>query len=441
MRENEIENMKLSIKSVYLLAFSLIVDNHVFSTTLPSAQKTPLIGSYGHDIWIKDHAMSQVGRLDSAMILTLTLVTGSLDNTQLVASYYESIEGLTLFDRTDMHLKLSGSVEVISQVFNTSFSEYTCDSKNIQSICYASNTEVSIPASLQPFILGIIGLEKGIITQTSYIVKSDANISPQGSYTSFLGNQVAQIYGFPDSDGSGVRVGIVTFGGYFNQSDLDEYFSSNNLGTAPKINIVFVNNATMDYNDYFGKSVENYMDVEIIASVVPKANITFYFTPNDDQGLYDMINTILQHSDVVSLSWGHTEESTSAYWKKVSSLIANYSNVPVFAATGDSGSKANKKNISVNFPASSPFVISVGGTSLNQLKSGSISSVISYVNETAWSGSGGGYSTVFDRPAYQSGTNPKRGLPDVACNADPHTGYKICYAGNCDVYGGKNFLH
>ena len=429
--------MKLSLITFFLLKIVLILNNRVLSTPIISAKRAPLIGSHGHGKWITNHAMSRLGLLNSSMTMTLTLVTSSLNNTQLVASYYESIQGLNVFDQTDMHLKLSGSVELFSQVFNTSFSEYACDSKNKQKTCFASNTEVFIPASLQPFILGIIGLQKGIITYTTHKVKSDANISPKASYSYFLGNQAAQVYGFPSSDGSGVKVGIITFGGYFRQSDLDNYFSSNNLGAAPTINIVYVDGASMDFVDPNDDSGENYLDVEIIAAVVPKATITFFFAPNTDQGFYDVIDTSLQQSDVVSLSWGSSEQYNSAYWTSIQALFAKYSNVPFFVASGDLGSKDNGYSTSVDFPSSCPNAIGVGGTRLN-FASGKISSVTSYMSETAWSGSGGGYSTVYSRPAYQSGTNAKRGVPDVACNADPYTGYSVCYAGNCVVYGGKS---
>ena len=67
-----------------------------------------------------------LGALNPSMNLTLTLVTGSLNNTQIVASYYEFIQGLTVFKRTDLDLKLLGSVQTLSRVFNTTFTEYKC---------------------------------------------------------------------------------------------------------------------------------------------------------------------------------------------------------------------------------------------------------------------------------------------------------------------------
>jgi hypothetical protein len=66
------------------------------------------------------------------------------------------------------------------------------------------------------------------------------------------------------------------------------------------------------------------------------------------------------------------------------------------------------------------------------------------VSETAWSGSNGGYSQTFPRPSYQNGihSNAYRGVPDVAANADPSTGYQICFSGYCFLVGGitNNFF-
>ncbi len=62
------------------------------------------------------------------------------------------------------------------------------------------------------------------------------------------------------------------------------------------------------------------------------------------------------------------------------------------------------------------------------------------MSETAWSGSNGGFSRSFTRPTYQNGihSNAFRGVPDVAANADPNTGYQVCFANSCLLVGGKS---
>src|SRR5207249_11726854 len=112
----------------------------------------------------------------------------------------------------------------------------------------------------------------------------------------------------------------------------------------------------------------------------------------------------------VSMSWVANEflgESFSDYH-------FNVAGVSFIASSGDSGT-------SVSYPAASPYVVSVGGTTLNVDGSGNVQS------ETAWSGSGGGVSSQESAPSYQSGfnSNSGRGVPDVSYVADPNTGVSI----------------
>ena len=125
--------------------------------------------------------------------------------------------------------------------------------------------------------------------------------------------------------------------------------------TAPKIGISFFNGAQFDYIDPDGASGENYLDIEIISSVTPKANITLYIAPNSIVDFYGVLNLAMQESDVVSVSWG-TEESqiTSSGLNIFDALFNTYSTVPVFVATGDLGSAGG-----VGFPASCTKAIGI----------------------------------------------------------------------------------
>jgi subtilase family serine protease len=122
-----------------------------------------------------------------------------------------------------------------------------------------------------------------------------------------------------------------------------------------------------------------------------------------------------QGATVVSMSFGGSEFSgeTGSTADGVFSN-GNAKGVSFTASSGDSG-------CGTQYPATSPFVTSVGGTSLK------VSSTGSYVSESAWNGSGGGLSAFESRPSYQNGfnSNSKRGIPDVAMVADPNTGVTI----------------
>ena len=342
-------NSKLIVVLSFLASFRLLESKKGF---------VKFDHSFGH----KNFSLHKWKNLNSTKSITLTLVTGSTENTQQVASYYQTIQGLSVFNQTDMHVKLKGSVQIISQEFNTTFSEYNCENnteRRRKKTCDASNSEVSVPASIRSAIIGILGLEQVLTVKPNYHKNqtplnktSTGDFKPKASYPYFIGSQAAQVYGFPISDGSGVRIGIITLGGYFNQSDLDNYFNKFNLGTAPSINIVYVDGATMDFVDPNDESGENYLDVEIIASIVPKASITLYFAPNTFAGFYDAISLALQQNDVVSLSWGTSESGLSSYWSSFESLLSTNSKVSIFIATGDAGSSGG-----VGFPASCPSAI------------------------------------------------------------------------------------
>jgi hypothetical protein len=101
-----------------------------------------------------------IGKLDPATVLTLTIVTGSTPNTRLVASYYRTVQGIKVFDETDFDLKLTSKVGVFSKEFKTTFIHYECDPKDVKGkICYAINSDIFIPQSLQAAIIGVLGLE------------------------------------------------------------------------------------------------------------------------------------------------------------------------------------------------------------------------------------------------------------------------------------------
>jgi subtilase family serine protease len=116
----------------------------------------------------------------------------------------------------------------------------------------------------------------------------------------------------------------------------------------------------------------------------------------------------------VSMSWGTVERRAQAKYEN----LFGTPGVNFVAASGDSGAGAS-------WPASSPNVLAVGGTTLTLSSEGLI------LSETGWSGSGGGQSRFFPRPAYQNGWHgsTQRAIPDVSYNADPRTGVAVYQSG------------
>ena len=274
---------------------------------------------------------------------------------------------------------------------------------------------------------------------------------------SFYPADIATAYNFPVGvDGSGQCIGIIELDGGHTQKDLDIYFAQVNL-TSPVVISVGVDGAmNAPIGNANSADGEVLLDIEVSGTVAPAAKIIVYYAPNTDQGFLNAILAAI-HDDVnrptvISISWGSSEitwtaQSLTAYNDAFQS--AGLLGVTVCAASGDQGSSDGYTadgNVHVDFPASSPFVLACGGTKL-------VTSNNQIVSETVWnagatSAGGGGVSDVFPLPDYQknsgvpvsiSGNNfVGRGVPDVAGDADPSTGYRVVIDGKNYTIGGTS---
>lgn len=180
-------------------------------------------------------------------------------------------------------------------------------------------------------------------------------------------------------------------------------------------------------------AVEVALDQESLYGLAPTAAQRAYFAPNSLQGFVQSIYQVASdapkyHIAALSISWGACELGWGSASSQMEAALsaASAAGVSVFAATGDNGvDDCGMGMRAVDYPASSPHVIAVGGTSLSLAGSATAPTVGS---ETAWSGGGGGISTLFARPSYQVGdgqTSTMRTIPDIASDADPATGATI----------------
>jgi kumamolisin len=197
------------------------------------------------------------------------------------------------------------------------------------------------------------------------------------------------------------------------------------------------------------------LDIEVAAAIAPNANIAVYFAPNTSSGFLDAITTALHDTQnkpsVLSISWGGAEATWTAQAMQqfdAAFQTAAALGVSVCVAAGDSGSSDGEtdKLAHVDFPASSPNVLACGGTTL-EAAGGAIRSEVVW-NDGPSSATGGGISDVFALPSYQSsahvppsanpGARIGRGIPDVAADADPDTGYQVRVDGENLVIGGTS---
>jgi kumamolisin len=192
-----------------------------------------------------------------------------------------------------------------------------------------------------------------------------------------------------------------------------------------------------------------------VGAVAPGASIAVYFAPNTDQGFIDGLSTAVHDTtnkpSVISISWGQSEDAWTAQARTQMEQIftdAGALGVTVTVAAGDNGSTdaVNDGQQHVDFPASAPHALACGGTSL-QAANGQITSETVWNDGSGGGATGGGVSRQFALPAYQStanvpsnvdSNNPGRGVPDVAGNADPATGYQILVDGNLETIGGTS---
>jgi kumamolisin len=349
---------------------------------------------------------------------------------------------------------LSGTVEAFTRAFGVELNRY----QHPGGTCRMRTGTIQIPANLDGIIEGVFGLDNRPQAKAHFrIRKNNPNaVSAQAAASSFTALQVAQAYNFPaNADGTGQTIGIVELGGGYRAADLTTYFK--NLGiTAPKVTAVGVDGGTNSpTGSASGPDGEVELDIEVAGAVAPGAQIAMYFAPNTDQGFLDALTTAVHDTtlkpSVVSISWGGPESSwTQQALNAFSSACEDASTigVTVLAASGDNGSSdaTTSGTPTVDFPASSPFVLGCGGTRL-AISGGSISSEQAWNDLSADEGAtGGGVSEVFALPAFQQSANvPKapngfvgRGVPDVAGDADPESGYDVLVDGDQTVIGGTS---
>ncbi len=199
------------------------------------------------------------------------------------------------------------------------------------------------------------------------------------------------------------------------------------------------------------------LDIEIAGALAPGATLAVYFAPNTDQGFIDAISTAIHdqqnHPAVISISWGGPESSWTQQSLETMDQVfqdAGALGITVCVASGDSGSSdgVDDGQAHVDFPAASPNVLACGGTHLESGNAATIQSETVWNDGTQGGASGGGVSTIFPTPGYQTavqlpaspnpGAKVGRGVPDVAGDADPQTGYQILVGGRSVVFGGTS---
>jgi kumamolisin len=347
-------------------------------------------------------------------------------------------------------VKLSGTAKQMSEAFFVKLGRYRSPHETYR----GREGHIYLPEGLTKVVEGVFGLDNrrmALRSENSGVISS---LTPPIAVTSPLTPiQVANLYKFPTStNGSGQTVGILEFGGGYNMNDINAFFSGIGLST-PLITDVSVDGATnTPGSDADGEVV---LDIDVAGAVAPGAHIVVYFAPWTDQGWVDALTSAIHDAtnkpSVLSISWGYPEGKgidgvtwTEQAINAVHSVLydATLLGVTVFAATGDWGSSSGfpRGKALVWYPPSDPYVTACGGTTILDVSGNSFT-------EKTWPETGGGISDVFPLPSWQQniGVPPSvndshigRGIPDVAGNADPESGYLININGQSYPIGGTS---
>ena len=390
------------------------------------------------------------------------------------------------------YVAAEGTVGQAAAAFGTTFGEYAVQGLTLR----APEKSLSVPSALGKIIQSVVGLdETAALVHTDDIV-ADAppsagfrNAPPCSAYwaekidTAQPGNypyapcgynpsQLRGAYGTAGAiasgnDGTGTTVAVIdAYASPTIQSDVNTYSSRHGLPQLTSSTFhQIVPPGIYHVKDNPGQSPtgwygEETLDIEAVHSMAPGASIVYVGAPNNYQDLDAALNHVVDNhlADIVTNSYGWSgEQLPPGFVKPVEDTLIQGAaeGIGIYFSSGDNGDETGGSGdpsvASPDFPASSPFVTAVGGTSL------AVGAANDYLFETGWEtgraflasdntwnqptflyGSGGGTSRLFAQPAYQAGVvpnalatafgaraQPMRVVPDISMVGDPNTGMLV----------------
>lgn len=328
-----------------------------------------------------------------------------------------------------------GRADTAQAAFKTSFAKVRTKEGRM---AFMNNSGVQIPAALQDSVLSVIGLQN-VHQAHTFAKRAQAGFTTQ-AVTGHNPTEFSSIYGgsgLPTA--AGVTVGIVTQGSIAQTiTDLNTFTSQNGLPTVTT-QTVNTNGTSTDTSGVDEWNLDSQDVVGMAGGQVGK--LIFYNIPSlSNADLTADFNTIVaaNAAKIINVSLGECETyaqqdgSAAADDQIFQQAIAQGQTFSV--STGDSGAdECGNGGTTPSNPASSPYVVAVGGTTLN-------ASTTTYTSETAWSGGGGSVSKFEPKPTWQAGvlSGSFRGVPDIAFDGDPNSGAKIIVNGASTQVGGTS---
>jgi kumamolisin len=398
-----------------------------------------------------------------------TRLHGALDEDLALVKRFAKENGFRVINESKARrcVVLAGSIRKFSRAFHVRMNNY-----RHAGTAYRSHVDaIQIPAHLEGIVQAILGFDD------RPLMKHHAFFAHHHSVQHIDPAEVINTYHFPpNTNGKKQSIAIIELGGGFYKKDINDYFRTHRL-RAPKIKVIEIggqrNNpashqtiekllemmgihksANLKSNQSglirASWTIETTLDIQLTGAFANGAAIKVYFAPNTAQGKYHALTSaLMKNSTLISCSWGAVEEDLPLDFIDVMNevfLDAALLGTTVCFSSGDHGDDPAKNGKPrAHFPATSPYVLACGGTHwLLQKKK---------VNEVVWNEafphyvvkSGGGVSSIFKPPQWQSSARIKlktlkngRGIPDVAGKADIERGYSMQVAGFNITMGGTS---
>ncbi|GAB3147378.1 hypothetical protein GCM10027258_40670 [Amycolatopsis stemonae] len=323
----------------------------------------------------------------------------------------------------------SAPADVVAKAFDAPLSSYTGpDGKHF----YANDSAPKVPADVATVVRGVTGL-----TNREVAHRASAPGGPGGPAGGYTPAQFRTAYSMKNLSasytGAGQTVGLIEFDA-FKQSDINawtNYFGQPSV--TPRVVPVDGGVSSPGSNQ-----LEVTLDIEAVAATAPGAAQVVYEAPNTDSAWVDQMAKIASDNaiTVLSGSWLLGEKCEAdpipASHDSYTQLAAQ--GVTMLSASGDWGAtgcgyNGDNSTVQADYPPSDPLFTGVGGTQLRTADSAG-----TYTSESCWNQggtgntrSGGGYSALYDRPDWQTGSNAHRSVPDVALDADYGAGALSVY--------------
>ncbi|OLD73985.1 MAG: hypothetical protein AUF61_00340 [Chloroflexi bacterium 13_1_20CM_66_33] len=390
------------------------------------------------------------------------------------------------------YVAAEGTVAQAAAAFATTFGTYSVAGQTLRS----PSSDISLPTAIAGFVSGVVGLDESAALvhtnialdappspafvnappcsiywnekNTTSLTGLPAPLQAPAGYTlplpmapcGYVPSQIRGVYGVSASlQGNGQTVAIIdAYASPTIQQDLDQWSANRGLASTNITQVVAPGtmnrpeNKRQDPQGWYG---EETLDVQAVHGMAPNAHIVYVGAPNNYQDLDAAMNHVVDRhlASIVTNSYGFPTELLPFGFIKPQEdtlLQGAIEGIGIYFSSGDNSDESLSVGYrTADWPASSPFVTAVGGTSLGVGQSNNrvietgwgthtsslITTTGAWVDHGWLYGSGGGVSRLFAEPSYQAGTVPGsvfavqgrtgRAVPDIAAFGDPNTGYLI----------------